>query len=486
MLDTPATSADAADSGRARSLPLARVAAFVLSTLVGAGLWVLLRRGLFDGQAQSYDAPLYVRSLWGIAHGDYNNSLIDYPSLAIHTQCALLVLAPLARVWHAADVLIAAQAFAFAGTLFVWLSALLRASPARPAVTLLLASWACLLFMYGMPLVANPFVFDVRPEMLGVLLATAGLLRSAERQGFDAAAVTLLLLSAAAREEFALVAACGLTLSPVARVGPGWSLRTRAITAGALVLYGVCNSYLWTRDTSQAAHLNSAASWPDLALAKLQLTAAFVASGGGLAALGYRWLGSALPGLALLALSSWMANDQVSFHYGMFVAPALLTASYAGYASLVRRSQLPRAWLGAHAAVALACAAWLSALPGGTRFARQHFDLQGSLLAPATWRAHTGWLADVHRILQSVPRDQSLLLQYVFAAPYADRQSIRVLEVDNPTPWQPDAVFLPQALWATRGVQLRAQGYRLASLAGSSFALMTRREGPALKQVLSA
>lgn len=483
MFDMPATSAAAADSGKVRSLPLDRAVALALSALVGVGLWALLRRGLFEGQAQSYDAPLYVRSLWGIAHGDYNNSLIDYPSLAIHTQSALLVLAPFARVWHAADVLIAAQAFAFAGTLFVWLSALLRARRVRAA---LVASWACVLFVYGMPLVANPFVFDVRPEMLGVLFATAGLLRSAERQRFDAAAVALLLLSAAAREEFALVAACALTLSPVARGGPGWSLRARMATAVVLVLYALCNSFLWSRDLSSAAHLNSDASWSDLVLAKLQLTAAFVASGGGLAALGYRWLGSALPGLGLLAVSTWMARDQVSFHYGMFVAPALLTASYAGYASLARRSQLPRAWLGAHVAIALASAACLSAFPGGARFARQHFDLQGPLLAPATWRAHTSWLAEAHRILQSVPRDQSLLLQYVFAAPYADRQRIRVLEVDNAQPWQPDAVFLPQTLWATRGARLREQGYRLTSLAGSSFALMSRRANVPLTHVLSA
>jgi uncharacterized membrane protein len=487
MFDMPATSADAADSGKVRSRPLDRAVALLLSALFGVGLWALLRRGLFEGQAQSYDAPLYVRSLWGIAHGDYNNSLLDYPSLAIHTQSALLVLAPLARVWHAADVLIAAQVFTFAGTLFVWLSALLRASQAKSVVRLMLASWACLLFTYGMPLVANPFVFDVRPEMFGVLFATAGLLRSAERQRFDTAAVLFLLLSAAAREEFALVAACALTLSPVARGGGhGWSLRARTITAGVLVLYGLCNSYFWSRDLSQAAHLSSEASWPELALAKLELTAALVGSGGGLTALGYRWLGSALPGLGLLALSTWMASDQVSFHYGMFVAPALLTASYAGYASLVRRSQLPRVWLGAHVPVALTCAVWLSALPGGARFARQHFDLQGSPLAPATWRAHTVWLAEVHRILQSVPRDQSLLLQYVFAAPYADRPSIRVLEVDNAKPWQPDAVFLPQNLWATRGAKFREHGYRLVSLAGSSFALMSRRASVPLKHVLSA
>ena len=486
MFDMPATNAAAADSGKVRSLPLERAVALALSALAGVGLWALLRRGLFEGQAQSYDAPLYVRSLWGIAHGDYNNSLIDYPSLAIHTQSALFVLAPFARIWHTADVLIAAQALAFSATLFVWLSALLRARRATAAVTVLLASWASLLFMYGMPLVANPFVFDVRPEMLGVLFATAGLLRSAERQRFDTAAVSLLLLSAAAREEFALVAAFGLTLSPVARGGPGWSLRARATAAGMLILYALCNTYFWSRDVSQAAHLTSAASWAELAVAKLQLTAAFVASGGGLAALGYRWLGSALPGLGLLAVSSWMASDQVSFHYGMFVAPALLTASYAGYAALGRRSRLPRAWLGAHVAVALACAAWLSALPGGARFARQHFDLQGSLLSPATWRAHTAWLTEVHRILQAVPRDQSLLLQYVFAAPYADRQSIRVLEVDNPKPWQPDAAFLPQSLWATRGAKLREQGYRLASLAGASFALMSRRADTPLAQVLSA
>jgi uncharacterized membrane protein len=453
-----------------------------LSALVGLLLWALLQRGLFEGQAQSHDAPLYVRSLWGIAHGDYDNSLIDYPSLAIHSQFALLLLAPFARVWHPAEVLIAAQALTFAGTLFVWLSALLRAhAVASQRGALLLAVWASVLFCYGMPLVANPFVFDVRPEVLGVLFASAGLLRSAERQRFDATAIVLLLVSAAAREEFALIAACALVLSPVGREG----LKGRAITAGVLVAYALCNSYFWPRSDSQAAHLAEAA-WSDLVFSKLQLTAAFVAAAGGLAAIGYRWLGSALPGLGVLALSTWMARDQISFHYGMFVAPALLTASYAGFAALVSRPLPARVWLLPHVAVTLACAAFLSALPGGMRFARQHFDVQGPVLSPASWRAHTRWLAEVHRVLRELPRDQSLLLQYMLATPYADRASIRVLEVDNPRPWQPDAVFLPQKLWATRGLQLRQQGYRLASLAGSSYALLSRRSSTPLASVLAA
>jgi hypothetical protein len=61
-----------------------------------------------------------------------------------------------------------------------------------------------------------------------------------------------------------------------------------------------------------------------------------------------------------------------------------------------------------------------------------------------------------------------------------------VLEVDNAKPWQPDAVFLPQNLWATRGAKLRERGYRLVSLAGSSFALMSRRASVPLAHVLSA
>jgi len=455
--------------------------ALALSLLLGAALWALLHRCLFEGQAQSHDAPLYVRSLWGIAHGDYNNSLLDYSSLAIHSQLGLLLLAPFARVWHAADVLITAQALAFAATHFVWLSALLRAARAAGVMGSLHAPWLSLLFSYGMPLVANPFVFDVRPEMLGVFFATAGLLRGAERQRWDGVSIALLTASAAAREEFALVAACGLMHAPVGRV----ALRTRAIWAGVCVAYFAANSYIfqWARGEAQTAHLASAAPWQDLALSKLQLLAAFVGAGGGLAMLGYRWLGSALPGLGMLALSTWMPSDQISFHYGMFVAPALLTASYTGYVAMLQK---PRVWIAPHCAVALGCGLFLSALPGGARWKGEHFDLQGSPLSAAAWRAHSAWLAQVHQILQSVPREHSLLLQYMFAAPYADRPSIRVLEVPNANPWQPDAVLLPQKLWPTRGLQLREQGYRLSALAGSDFALLSRRTSTPLASVLSA
>jgi len=470
-----------------RSRPLEVFFALSASGLVAFLLWALLRRSLFEGQAQSYDAPLYVRSLWGIAHGDFNNALIDYPSLAIHSQLALLVLAPFARVWHAADVLIAAQALAFGATLLVWLRALLRARRnASTASAALLVLWASVLFTYGMPLLANPFVFDVRPELLGVFLATAGLLRCAERERVDAVALVLLLVSAAAREEFALIAACALVLAPVARTGAGLSLRARAIAAGVLVVYFFGNSFLWPRGLAQAAHLSTDAAWEDLLRSKAMILAAFAGAAGGLALIGYRWLGAALPGLGVLMLSTWMARDQISFHYGMFVAPALLVASYAGFKTRAAHARISPAWLAAHVAIVIGCGVFLSALPGGARFNPAFTDLEGPVLSPATWRAHTPWLADVHKLLKSVPQEQSLWLPYMFATPYADRASIRVFEVENDNAWQPDAVLLPRKQWSDRGRQLREQGYKLAGLSGASYALLSRRTSTPLSGVLSA
>ncbi len=186
-----------------------------LSLAAASSVAWLLRRSLFEGRAQSFDAALYARSLWGLAHGDLHNPVFGGPSWSIHGQLALALLAPFARVAPAALVLAVAQALALGLTAYVVGGGFADAARAhgRPVW---LAAVAGTLAALGAPLVANPFVFDVRPDLLAVPLLTWGLVRAVRRDAFDRASLAALVAALVAREDFAVVVAAAM-LAPVAR-----------------------------------------------------------------------------------------------------------------------------------------------------------------------------------------------------------------------------------------------------------------------------
>ncbi|HEX2678928.1 MAG TPA: DUF2079 domain-containing protein, partial [Polyangiales bacterium] len=350
------------------------------------------------------------------------------------------------------------------------------------------AAWSVVLLSFGSPLFGNPFLFDARPEILGVLPVTVGLLRVVSRERFDGVAVALIVSSLLAREELALVAASALVLAPVPRTSP-WPLPRRAWLAAACLAYFAIDSLIsaGARSESGYAHFASApGSGLELAEQKAALILVGLASAGGLAVLGYRWAGAALPGALLLLASRWMVGSQLSFHYSLFMAPGVLAAAYAGYRRVQRSvwSAAMRRWLTLlHVALALGSGVVASAWPQGALFARDHFDVHGSVWRPATWSTHTAWIADAHRTLASIPASHALLLPYVFAAPVADRASIHLLEIEGKrgsdgTRALPevDTVVLLRSDWPRRGRALReSRGFRLWDLSRTNLAVLSRR-----------
>ncbi len=67
------------------------------------------------------------------------------------------------------------------------------------------------------PLAANPFLFDLRPDLVAVPLATAGFIRARRLGDWDARAVALLLSSLLAREEMMMTVVAALLTTPWGR-----------------------------------------------------------------------------------------------------------------------------------------------------------------------------------------------------------------------------------------------------------------------------
>lgn len=180
--------------------------------------------------------------------------------------------------------------------------------------------------------------------------------------------------------------------------------------------------------SSAAMHLSQTGNvvGPELVRAKIDLVVVFTLTAGGLIWLGSRWLLVALPGLALLAITRWLPDMQLRFHYSMFAVPGLVLAVIAGlerirnFSSTRRRVTIVMASL-----LAIANFRYGSAAPGGLRFARFNFDLadrEGGIRFD--WNRHSVGYDAVHSLLARVPVAHGLVAPWSFAAPVADRYFI--------------------------------------------------------------
>lgn len=460
------------------------------STVVVTALFgVLLHHLVFRGWAHSYDSAIYVRSLWGVANGDLTNPWVDLHVLSIHANFVLFLLAPLTVVLHPATVLLGAQSLAIGvtvGMVAAEVLAIARAGRMDRCSTIAACAVVVCGVTVGAPLVVNPFVFDIRPDLIGIPLLTYGLLRARRRGEFDLRAVAPMLASLLVREEYMMVIVGAMAIGPIrASVPAEWRLRlaTLLLAVGywALYWFGFRN---WIGDGSYAIAQEVGAAFLDetelgagrIVGYKLEILFAFVASAGGLLLLGWRWVGPALPGLLFLLISSRMQDLILNFHYVMFVIPGVLVASVHGFERWSARVRHP-IWspLAASALITITFV-WSSALPGGGRFRAENFYL----FEPDARAAHAELLR-AHDLVARVPEDVGVALPHELAAPVADRALARPIalfteqvSIDEIPPGI-DWVVLPGANWASVGRMLvDLHGFTLVGFEDSRLALLTR------------
>jgi hypothetical protein len=446
-----------------------------------SGAW--LTQTLFHGYAQSFDAALYARSLWGLAHGDFDNPFLDRPSILIHAHAVLLLLAPLARAFHPLDVLIWAQAASLGALVgqFSWSlgqawGTLKGGPPWRAALA---ACWGACLVVPASAWVNNPFWFDVHPDVLGAPWMAAGLLRAVRRGAFDPKAVLWMLPSLLAREDYGLLLACAVWLAPGAGALPrAWRWGASLLGLGWFGGFWAL-ALTWGDPTlSVGAHMGGGGSFApgDVLVGKLWLFGGGAASVGALHLRGARWWLAALPGLLLLGVSQHMLDAQLRFHYSALVAPAALAAGAAGW----------RAWLSAQGSrldwrvaalggslVGLAGALWFSSAPTG----RWAWGADSQEQAQGMGRR----AQEVHERLRALPAEDGVTAPFWCVAPQASRAWVSLpsevakrLERGEGVPEGLDTAALERTDWGGLGARLvRQHGFRVLGQRGG-VALLTR------------
>ena len=330
-----------------------------------------------EGLSASFDSAIYIRNLWGIAHGEWHNPLVNDHLFGVHGNWVLFALAPLVRFVEPALLLIAAQSLALGATAGLLHAGFVEALGLRASRSKRLAAATVLsIGLLAGPVAINPFLFDLRPDMLGLPLLLAGLLR-ARRSGFDARALAWMFAALLVREDFAMVIIGAMATAPFGK-GLLQDWRQRALTVAAALGFF---AFYWfavrgwvapqsvARASGVAAQmLDTAAPLPlgQLLAYKAEIAAAVLLGGGLLPLFGWRWLGVAGPGLAFLLIQSRMQADLLDFHYAMFALPGLALASVDGLERLVARPRHAPA-VALSVAMMAALFATSSALPGGGR-----------------------------------------------------------------------------------------------------------------------
>ncbi len=450
-------------------------AAWLPAVTVTVAVATMLHQLVFSGWAHSYDSAIYVRSLWGAAFGDLHNPMVDLHVLSIHSNFVLFLLAPFARVVHPALVLIATQAVALGVT--VWLVAdtfrRLASDAGRDLwVSIVAALFGAFAVTVGSPIVVNPFLFDIRPDLIAVPLLTYGLLRAHRRGGFDWRSVGVMCLALLVREEMMMVIVGALVLSPWSRP---WRSELVVRGVGVVVALGWWCLYWfgfrqWIGDGSYeiAQEVGSAfldGEHPIGAALRYKAEIVLVAAVGmgAMSALGWRWLGAAVPGLLFLLASSRMQELALNFHYVAFAAPGVIVAGCEGFRRALpgfSRADTRLPWVSAAAIVV--CFSLSSALPAGGRFRTENFYV---LLAaeddPNDTRptlAEGDELLKAHDLLSGVPDGAAVAAPHELAGPIANRRTILPiptllagLEGQGQVPQGVAWVVLPARYWTTTG-----------------------------------
>ncbi|MBI3072829.1 MAG: DUF2079 domain-containing protein [Deltaproteobacteria bacterium] len=462
----------------------------------------LLYRGIFDAFAQGPDALLYARSLWGVAHGDFVNPVADAHVFAIHANLVLFALAPFVWLMPAALVLILAQAAALGVTLGLVARAFHDATIEAGSS----AKWAKGAGLWGgalavvlSPIVLNPFVFDPRPELIGVPFLVAAHIRMVELGVVDRRVLIYAMAAVLCREEFALVVAATFAFSPLATLPRSarpllrrrtlrfiafgllayflaWALGLRFLLGGTL---NVAEMHL-----AGQGELDVPETASTFALFKLEIAAVVATTAGTLIWRGGRWLFGALPGLVFLMANQLIVRHQLNFHYGMLVAPSLIAAALAGYRAWIRAGR-PHRHLNVAVWTTIALAAFIleGSAPGGRRFWPRRFDLardDGSLHFGLATR-NPEYVA-AHKTIAKMPRSHGVAVLETMGAPLADRDIItstrwlaKDVEAGRPVRPEIQSVVVRRQEISQLGRKLvHRYGFRLAGLTEGPLEWLTR------------
>lgn len=492
----------------------------LLALLLALMLFGLQYRSLYVGQAQSYDTLLYARSLWGIGAGEPLNTVYGTHWLGIHANLTLVLLAPLAQLMEPTTVLLLVQALSFLVVVgsVGWASATeaLRAGRQLHGAAALGVGVSAL-FGVGSALVANPFLFDPRPDAMGAALATAGMLMVWSRRGrWSAGAIAFMVAAVLTREEFIVCFASAMAIPWIQRraeteVGP-WVARdssaeveTERLSDGraAWVAFGLCTAWaalyvlvirgLFVSDEAALAAgerareaadalfgVGDSATW----MYRAAVLAGTLGTAGGLAVGGWRMLLAGLPALLFVLAIDKGGMDALKYHYALLLVPTLAVSTVMGVSTWMRQAaRRPMVWLPAVLLLLAMAQSWgLSSWPWGRLYDPVWYGW--NLSAPEQIAVgRTRWM------LSQIPPGDGVAAPYMLAAAEADRANIwsdeTLLRTLNETQAIPDSIqwVLLSARHQSRARFLvTRQGFVLTSQYAGIADLLSRRPDATLDE----
>lgn len=475
----------------ARTVPVA--SGLVAALLLGTLLWVLA----FEGWAHSFDTAIYVRSAWGAAHGDLWNPVRDLHVLSVHFNLVLFVLAPFVHALGATAALLLAQSVSFgvtvgAGARGFALATLRSGTESLSQLTAAVIAGAVLL-IFSTPLLSNPFLFDLRPDAIGVPLLTIGLLRMWQRGDVDGVALAWLMSALIVREEYFMTIVGALAATPLSPtvLRRQWRLRLAGCVAAvawwAMYFFGI-RAFIGDGSDELAVQVAADFYAPEAAggvlwEARARLVLAAIAGAGGLALIGWRWAAAAGPGLLFLLTVDRMPELLLNVHYSYFVAPGMVVAAVAGFERV--RAFASERWRPGLLALPVAativfalCSAW----PGGGVFRPgQFFVLLGDGADGRPSLSDRLALDEVYALLEPIPADAALAAPHEVAGRLAARETFVPIQTylqdlsEGRLRAEIDWLVLPGHAWAgAGGLLVEAHGFRLIGVAGDRAALLTR------------
>jgi len=450
-----------------------------------------------------FDTTIYVRTMWGIANGEPMNPLVGTHGLALHGNFILYLLAPFTEVANPVTILIAVHALSLGALVFLITRAILRIwseGGASNGEAQMAALWAGLVFVAGTPLLLNPYVFDVRPEVIALPFVAGALLRAERRGGFDKWGLILLLVTLSVREEFTIVAASAVLFAPF---GNGtmklrWRLAFATVCGAYLVAYwygirpALAPEHMAAADHSSYGFF-STASIPEahrtvsaILQSKAELLLLVVLSCGATTIWGWRWFAAAMPFVVLMLLTLRQHHNLINYHYSLFIAPGLIVMGVAGLRRHLERGRLKLVFA-AGAAAAILSFVMSSTLPGGGRCWTDFWNIEdGQPLAWLTGGSRIASYEESRSMLESeLNSDGGLAAAESYGARLAGRSliwgddelAIHVLAhqaVPDRLEW---AALAPQN-WAGLGRALVGDlGFRLVAIT-DDLALLRRTDDP--------
>ena len=497
---------------RRSGLPLLLPA--LLALLLSLMLFGLQYRSLYVGQAQSYDTLLYARSLWGIGAGEPLNTVYGTHWLGIHANLTLVLLAPLAQLIEPATVLLLAQALSFLVVVggVGWASALtaLRAGRQSHSAAVLGAA-VSVLFGLGSALVANPFLFDPRPDAMGAALATSGMLMVWIRKRWSVGAIALMVAAVLTREEFIVCFASAMAIPWIQRradteVGP-WVVRDNSAegeTGGlwdgraAWVAFGLCTAWaagyvlvvrpLFVSDEAAVAAGERAREAADALFGvgdaetwryRGAVLVGTLGTAGGLAFGGWRMLLAGLPALLFVLAVDKGGMDALKYHYALLLVPTLALATVMGVSEWMRRVATgARRWIPTALLLVAVAQSWAwSSWPWGRLYDPVWYGWSSSVREQSA-------VGSSRELLSQIPPTDGIAAPYMLAAAEADRANVwsdetllRTLNQTQAIPQSIQWVLLSARHQSRARFLVTRHGFVLAAQQPGVADLLSRRQG---------